>query len=133
MVMETRWVLAVFFVVSLVVPAWAGEPESFDPDEPFQQAFSSNLLRALLNKALDQLEDYVELSGHLAPDETAGDRLGHLRVKIYPEGKSKSRQHVEAQGWFRLTPDDTIRDFSFHFKNPDKQTKNSSPRSENVL
>jgi len=132
-VMKTRGVLAVLFVVSLAVPVWAGEPESFDPDEPFQRAFSSNLLRSLLNKTLDQLEDYLEMSGHLAPDEATGDRRGRLRFKIYPEGKSKSRQHFEAEGWFRLTPDDTVHDFSFHFKNPDKRTKSPSPRPEDVL
>lgn len=84
--MKRRCVAAVFFVVSLTVPVLAGELESFDQDEPFRQAVSSNLLRSLLNKTLDQLEDYVEISGHLAPDETAGDRLGHLQIKIYPEG-----------------------------------------------
>jgi hypothetical protein len=125
--------LAVLFVVSLAVPVWAGEPESFDPDEPFQQAFSSNLLRLLLNKTLDQLEDYVEMSGHLASDEATGDRRGRLRLKIYPEGKSKSRQHFEAESRFRLAPDDTVHDFSFHFKNPDKRTKSPSPLPEDVL
>lgn len=124
---KKQGVLAVLFVVSLAIPAWAGEPESFDPDEPFQQAFSSNLFRSLLNKTLDQLEDYVEMSSHLAPDEATGDCHGRLRFKIYPEDKSKSRQHFETEGWFRLAPDDTVHDFSFHFKTSDKRTKSPSP------
>ncbi|MCP9471194.1 MAG: hypothetical protein NNA30_00470 [Nitrospira sp.] len=133
MAITRQGVSVVLFVVSLAVPVWAGEPESFDPDEPFQQAFSSNLLRSLLNKTLDQLEDYVEMSGRLVPDGEAGDRRGRLRFKIYPEGKSKSHQHFEAEGRFRLTPDDTVRDFSFLFKNPDKQTKGPAPLPEGVL
>jgi hypothetical protein len=113
--------------------AWAGEPELFDPDQPFEQAFSMNVLRSLLNEALDRLEDHVEISGHLTPDGKTSDRRGHLRFKFYPEGKSQSDRHFTAEGGFRLAPDDTVQDFSFRFRNPGKPARNSSPQSGDIL
>lgn len=117
----------------MTTPTWAGESESFDPEQPFKEALSNNLLRSLFNEALDRLENHLELSGNLAPEESTSDRRGHLRLKFYPEGKAKSDQPLTAEGWFRLAPDDTVQDFSFRFGNPEKPIKNSSPQPDDVL
>lgn len=124
----------VFFVMCLAVPVWAGEAESFDPDQPFNQALTTTVLRSLLNQALDNLEDHVEISGNLNPDETKGDRGKHLRFKFFPEGKSKSDQHFTAEGWFRSFPESGQYDWRFQFRQPeDRSKKHPSPRVEAPL
>lgn len=112
------------FFLWLSAPAWAGEAVPFDPEQPFQEAFSKNLLRSFLNQALDQLEDHLDISGDLTPDTTTSERRGHLRLKFYPEGKAKSDQPLTAEGWFRLAPNSTLRDFSLRFRNPETPARN---------
>ena len=124
--------LALFFL--LMTPlAWAGETAPFDPEQPFQQGFSTSVLRSLLNGALDVLEDHLEITGNIAPDNVNGDRRANLRFKFYPEGKSKSDQHHQAEGSFRLSPDHILRDFYFRFKSLEEPAKNSSQQFSNVL
>ncbi len=130
--MRRNLFVAVFFLCMTSL-AWAGEPESFNPEQPFQEALSKNLLRSLFNEALDRLENHLEISGNLVSEESTSDRRGHLRFKFYPEGKAKSDQPLTAEGWFRWDPDDTIRNFSFRFGNPEKPTENSPPQSDDVL
>lgn len=129
---ETLTVTALCFL--LVTPiAWAGETIPFDPEQPFQQGFSTSMLRSLLNGVLDVLEDHLDIAGNIDPDTGNGDRRGNLRFKFYPEGKSKSDQHHSAEGWFRLSPDHTLRDFYFRFDNPKKSAKNPSRQSGEAL
>lgn len=130
--MRKSLLTAVFFLW-MSVPAWAGEAVPFDPEQPFQEALSNNLLRSFLNQALDQLEDHLEIFGDLTPDKTTSDRRAHLRLKFYPEGKTKSDQPLTAEGWFRLAPDDTVRNFSFRFKNPEAPARNAQRQSDGVL
>jgi hypothetical protein len=130
--MRTLSAAALFFL--LMTPlAWAGETAPFDPEQAFQQGFSTSVLRALLNGALDVLEDHLEITGNIIPDEVKGDRRGNLRLKFYPEGKSKSDQHHQAEGWFRLAPDHTLQDFYFRFKSPEEPAKNFSRQNSDVL
>ena len=129
-----RYVLSVALLfLWMTTPVWAGEVAPFDPEQPFQEALSKNLLRSFLNQALDQLADHLEISGDLTPDKMTSDRRGHLRLKFYPEGKAKSYQLLTAEGWFRLTPDDTVRDFSLRFRNLEAPTRNSTRQSDDIL
>jgi hypothetical protein len=129
-----RLILIAGLSLVLMTPiAWAGETVPFDPEQPFQQGFSSTMLRSLLNGALDVLEDHLDITGNIDPDTGKGDRRGTLRFKFYPEGKSKSDQHHRAEGWFRLAPDYTLRDFYFRFKNSEESAKDSSRQLGGVL
>jgi len=129
-----RVTLAAALSFVLVTPiAWAGETGPFDPEQPFQQGISTSLLRSLLNGALDVLEDHLDITGNIDPDTGKGDRRGTLRFKFYPEGKSKSDQCHSAEGRFRLSPDRTLRDFYFRFKNPEESANDSSRRLGEVL
>ena len=124
-----RMTATVLFLMCLTVPAWADGKESFDPDQPFDQALTTSVLRSLLNQALDKFDDHVEFSGNLNSDETKGDRGKHLRFKFYPEGKSKSDQHFAAEGWFRSSPKSGQHDWHFKFTQPhDRSEKSSSSR-----
>ena len=110
------------FVMCLAAPVWATEEESFDPDQPFKQALAKNFLSSLLNQALDKLEDHVEITGNLNADALKDDEGKHLRFKFYPEGKSKSDQHLTAEGWFYFSPEVGQRDWHFRFKLPDDRS-----------
>ena len=89
-----------FFLMCTAGPVWAAEAEPFNPDAPFQQGLTTSLLRSLLNQAFDRLEDHIEIMGKLDSGDVKGDRQGRLQFKFYPEGKSKSDQHLGAEGWF---------------------------------
>ena len=115
--------VTVLFLVCLAAPVWATEAESFNPDQPFEQAMTAGVLRSLLNQALDRLEDHVEISGNLHSDETKGDRGKRLQFKFYPEGKSKSDQHFSAEGWFRSLPESGQYDWRFQFRQPEDRSK----------
>ena len=128
-----RILAATLFFLLMAPLAWGGETAPFDPEQPFQQGFSTSVLRALLNEAFDALEDRLEITGKIVPDDVKGDRRGNLRLKFFPEGKSKSDQHHTAEGWFRFSPDHTLRDFSFRFKGPEEPAKNPSQQFSDVL
>jgi hypothetical protein len=114
-----RAVAIVFFLMVTAGPVWAAGAEPFDPDAPFQQGLTTSLLRSLLNQALDGLEDHIEIMGTLDSDDGKGDRQGRLQLKFYPEGKSKSDEHVAAEGWFRVAPDGGQQDWHFRFTLPE--------------
>jgi hypothetical protein len=118
-----RFVATTFFLLCVAAPVWATEAESFDPDQPFRQALTSNLLRSLLNQALDKLEDHVEITGNLNADALKDDESKHLRLKFYPEGKSKSDEHLTAEGWFRFSPEAGQHDWHFKFELPKDHSK----------
>ena len=107
-----------FFLVCTAAPAWAAEVEPFNPEAPFQQGLTTGLLRSLLNQAFDQLEDHIEILGKLDPDDVKGNRQGRLQFKFYPEGKSKSHEHLGAESWFRVAPDGGQQDWHFKFTVP---------------
>jgi hypothetical protein len=112
----------------VVTPVWATQADSFDPDQPFEQALSTSLLRSLLNQAMDRLEDHVEVSGSLGSGDAKADRSRHLRFKFYPEGKSKSGQHLSAEGWLRSTPESGQLDWHFRFNLPEERSKQLLPQ-----
>ena len=121
-----------FFLVCTSTPVWAAETEPFNPEAPFQQGLSTSLLRSLLNQAIDGLEDHLEIMGKLDSGDVKGDRQGHLQFKFYPEGKSKSDQHLGAEGWFHVTPEGGEQDWHFKFTLP-KDRKNSTLPFEEPL
>ena len=113
-----RAVAIAFFLVCTPAPVWAAETEPFNPEAPFQQGLSTSLLRSLLNEVLDKFEDHIEFMGTLDPGDVKGDQKGRLQFKFYPEGKSKSDQHVGAEGSFRVAPEGGQQDWHFKFTLP---------------
>ncbi len=97
-------------LLSISAQAWAESP-SFDPDQPFTRGWSTHQLRSWLNRALDALEDHVDI--------TAGadgqDQRRRFEFKFYPKGKSQSDEHVGAEGWFRRSPNGDRQDFHLRF------------------
>ena len=78
----TRVLPIAALLMMMVIPVWAGGSEEFDPDQPFREAFTRNLLRSWLNHALEVLDAHLEITGTLAPHEAGGDRASQLRFKL---------------------------------------------------
>jgi hypothetical protein len=129
----SRTVAAVLVLICTTAPLCAAEREPFNPDQPFKQALSTTLLRSLLNQALDKLEDHVEITGNLNADALRDDEGRHFRFKFYPEGKSKSDQHLTAEGWFRFSPETGQPDWHFKFELPKDHPKKLPPQFEAPL
>jgi hypothetical protein len=121
--------VAGLFLMCLTTPVWATEADTFNPDQPFEQALTGNFLRSLLNQALDKLEDHVEITGNLNPDASR-DKDRHFRFKFYPEGKSKSDQHLTAEGSFQFSPEAGQHEWHFKFKLPKDRPQNRPPQFE---
>ena len=109
-------------LVLLATPVWAGEIRTtsddgtFDFDQPFNEAISKHFLRSLLNRALDAVEDHIELKGKLRDGEQTGDREGRFELRLYPRGRSRSDEHVGAEGSFRFSPDTGHNELNLRFK-----------------
>ncbi|WP_455388473.1 hypothetical protein [Petrachloros mirabilis] len=114
-------------------PVWAGETEAFDPDQPFKQAMSQQLLESLLSQALEAFSEHLEISGSLDPELGDGDRKQGLRFKFYPEGKSKSEDHIVAEGWLGPSEDSHQRELHFRFAVPNSSAGSSRHGFDNVL
>ena len=121
-----------FFLMFMAAPVWAAEVEPFNPEAPFQQGLTTNLLRSLLNEALDKFEDHIEFLGKLDPSDVKGEQQGRWQFKFYPEGKSKSNEHLGAEGSFRVAPDGGQHDWHFRFSLP-KDRKHAPLKFEEPL
>ena len=129
-----KWLIVITVLVSaLCTTAWAGESGGFDPEQPFKDAFNQRSLQSFLNQALEALEDHFEITGNLNPDSGEGDRTNKLQFKFYPEGKSKSNDHVTAEGWFGPSKDSLQDEFHFRFAVPKSSSKPSAEPLSNVL
>lgn len=112
-------------------PVWAAGPE-FDPDQPFK-GLGQRLLESFLGQALAALDDHLEMSGSVDSNAPQGDKKQTLRFKFYPNGKSKSDDHITAEGWFGPSTDSRQDEFHFRFAVPKSLTEPLSALPENVL
>jgi hypothetical protein len=109
------------------------ETPLFDPEQPFKQAFGSKMLRDIMNRTLDLIEDHIEVGGDVGPKDPSGDQQGRFSLKLYPKGKSQSGEHVAAEGWFRLSPDRGRQDFHLRFERPQEPSQRPSPPQGEML
>ena len=124
---------AVLLVVLAMIPVESRAAELFDSEEPFNQAITKNLLRSFLNQALDVLDDHLEVTGALSPNEKQGNRQQYLKFRFYPEGKSRSNESMTAEGWIDQAPDSSQHDFHFRFSLPKPVPQQAPSPSTDVL
>ena len=103
-------VLAGLLASVLAIPVWAGETRppaagEFDIEQPFNDVMGKRMLRSLLERAMDAVEDHFEIRGRLSKGEDGAEREGRFELRVYPDGKSHSNDHVGAEGWFRFSPE----------------------------
>jgi hypothetical protein len=130
-----RYVLSVILVLA-ASPVWGSErvhpvADELNFDEPFEQAAAKSVLRSLLNQALDVIENHIEVNGDLQPNEETGEQGGRFQLKLYPQGKSQSEDHISAELRFRSSPDD--QHFSFDLKLPKESLNRPFPSPDNTL
>jgi hypothetical protein len=131
-IVRMRWLAgAVFVVLVAVQPVVAAEPE-FDPEQPFK-GLGQRLLESFLGQALGALDEHFEMSGSLDSTPSQHDKKQTLRFKFYPNGKSKSDDHIAAEGWFGPSPDSRQEEFHFRFTVPKSLSESSHSQPENVL
>jgi hypothetical protein len=133
--MMLRYMLIAILMLP-ALPAWAGERvqlvghDELNFDEPFEQATKS-VLRSLLNRALDLIENHIEITANVQPNKETEEQQGHFQLKLYPHGKSQSDEHLSADLRFRSFPDN--RRFSFDLNLPKEPSKNSPSSPDNTL
>ena len=89
-----------------------------------------NLLHELFDQALARVREYVEVEGNLPALESR--RSGEFRLKLFPQGKSHSQEHLTAEGSFSLSPDADQQEFTLRFKSS-KPSQQSVPPSGEIL
>ena len=88
------------------------------------------LLHELFDQALARVREYVEVEGNLPALESR--RSGEFRLKLFPQGKSHSQEHLTAEGSFSLSPDADQQEFTLRFKSS-KPSQRSVPPSGEIL
>ncbi len=132
------WLIATVFLAAPMlltaeVPAaQAAERQDKQASEFFDQVVPKGLLRDLYNQALSTVQEYVELEGSLPGEGQSRHQAGEFRLKLFPQGKSRSREHVTAEGSFRLSPDADQREFTLRFKSTRDSPPGPSP-SDDVI
>ena len=89
-----------------------------------------HLLHELFDQALARVREYVEVEGNLPALESR--RSGEFRLKLFPQGKSHSQEHLTAEGSFSLSPDADQQEFTLRFKSS-KPSQQSVPPSGEIL
>ena len=121
-VLLTASILAGF----MFLPAQAGATEPFDAEQPFQEAFTKNLLHPFLKGAMEILEDHFEITGNINHESKPDDGRTRLKFRFYPEGKSKSDESITAEGWIDQPPNSRQQDLHFRFSLP----RSASPSTQ---
>ena len=96
----------------------------------FAKTTPEKFLRGILDQALATMQDYVEVEGSLPSPDTRPS--GEFRLKLFPQGKSHSQEHVTAEGSFHLSPDADQQEFTLRFKSS-KPSQGSIPPSSDIL
>ena len=100
--------------------------ESFDPPTP-------NRLRSLYDQALAALQEYIEIEGRLPQDGETQTRGGEFRLKVFPQGKSRSQEHLSAEGSFRLSPDAGQQELTLRFKSSKHPPRPLPPGADDII
>jgi hypothetical protein len=85
-------------------------------NEPAGHMVPTDILRGLFAQALATLQEYVEVETALQPDGSSPPQTGEFRLKLFPQGKSRSQDHFTAEGTYRRSPDAGQREFTLRFK-----------------
>ncbi len=127
------WLSFMLAIVLAAVPAWAGDSETFDPDQPFNSLHGRLFLESLAGQALDLLKDHLEISADTPSGENGSLGRQSLRFKFYPDGRSKSDQYFAAEGWLGPSSDAQRQELHFRFSLPGASSTPGQPQSDNVL
>ena len=117
----TRWLMVTLLCTAPLLQAVQSQAAPGDTAQTPDSIESFDLptpdgLRSLYNQTLAALQEYIEIDGSLPQDGETQAQRGEFRLKVFPQGKSRSQEHLSAEGSFRLSPDPGQQEFSLRFK-----------------
>ncbi|SRR6476469_7397963 len=101
----------------IVLPAYAAsdEPRSaWSLNEILNQG--SRLLTDSITHGLAIVQNHVEFDSSTTGGPSNGEESTHLRLKLFPNGKSQPDDALSAEGTFRRSVDPSDRHFGFEFR-----------------
>ena len=101
--------------------------ESFDTTTP------DRLLRSLYDQAVAAVQEYIEFEGRLPKNGETQARAGQFRLKLFPQGKSRSEEHLSAEGSFGLSPDSEQQEFTLRFKSSKHPSRSLPALTDDVI
>ena len=125
--------LLIGLLLATAPSAAAQEPRPFGTDlerlagELWDKTTAEKMLRGLFDQALATIQDHLEVEGDL-PSEGTGP-AGNFRMKLFPLGKSRSQEHVTAEGSFNLSPD-AEQQLNLRFKSSKPPLRSTPPTGE---
>lgn len=125
-------------ILLITAPLMAAEPSGHQREHPGPVATigpvdkpeAEDLLHGLFDQALATIREYVEVEGNLSSPESR--RTGEFRLRLFPQGKSRSQEHLTAEGTFHLSPDTDQQEFTLRFKSS-KPSQRQDTRSGEFL
>lgn len=128
-------ITTVFLALSILLTtqfqvAAAADRSAPEVNQLFDHLIQKGLLRDLYNQALSTFHEYIELEGSLPGEGSPQQQPGEFRLKLFPQGKSRSEEHLSAEGSYRLAPDSDQREFTLRFKSTKKSPRPVTPSDE---
>lgn len=99
----------------------------------FDQTIPRDFLRGLFTQALATLQEYVEVETTLPTEGPLQPQTGEFRLKLFPQGKSHSQDHLTAEGIYRRSPDAGQQEFTLRFKSSRNPPSALPPLSDDVI
>lgn len=121
--------LSILLTIQFQVAA-AADRSAPEVNQLFDHLIPKGVLRDLYNQALSTLHEYIELEGSLPGEGSPQQQPGEFRLKLFPQGKSRSEEHLSAEGSYRLAPDSDQREFTLRFKSTKKSPRPVTPNDE---
>ena len=109
--------LTTVMIALTVVPAYAAsdEPHSaWSLNEILDQG--SRLLTDTITHGLAIVQNHLEFDSSTTGSSSAGEQSTHLRLKLFPNGKSQPEDALGAEGTFRHSLDPSDQHFGFEFR-----------------
>ncbi len=128
-----RWTIcaAIFLGFSLSTTglhaASNGDEHSSDQGTACAGLIPEKLLCDLYNQAVATLRNHVEIDG------SAAQRTGEFRLKFFPQGKSRSQDHLSAEGSFNLSPETEQHELTLRFKSSKPAQHTDSPLHQDSI
>ena len=135
----TRLLFATLLCIAPLLPAGDGHaaprdiPRPLEAVESFEGTTPDSLLRGLYDQALGTLQEYIEMDGSLSRDGETQAQRGEFRLKVFPQGKSLSQEHLSAEGSFHLSPDAEQQELTLRFKSFKHPSRSLPPGADDII
>jgi hypothetical protein len=130
------WLIATIFLAAPILlttqfqVAAAADRQAPETNESLERVVPNGFLRDLYKQALSTLQDYIEWEGNLPGEGSSRQQAGEFRLKLFPQGKSRSGEHLSAEGSFHRAPDSDQSEFTLRFKSSKKSPHPVIPNDE---